>query len=157
VEPAFNAGFLASEDGILPFVGVTVFVPVWPGLGPSLVARGCGTQVGELAFYEGLVGVGVAWEARLENVHARVTLVPAVLASGFRFDDDDDGLSLGPALLLPVDLSLPLGGGVAFTGSIEPGLSRSVLHVVDGDVAVGRDRLFVFIGAGLTFGGPPSE
>ncbi|MDP2339375.1 MAG: hypothetical protein Q8O67_00345 [Deltaproteobacteria bacterium] len=161
VEPAFNAGFLASEDGILPFVGVTVFVPIWPGLGPSLVARGCGTQVGQLSFYEGSVGVGVGWEARLENVHARVTLAPAVLASGFQFvdggGDGDQGLGFGPALLLPLDLSLPLGGGVAFTGSIEPGLSRSVLHVVDGAVAVGRDRLFVFIGAGLTFGGPPSE
>ena len=64
----------------------------------------------------------------------------------------------GAALvLLSLDLSLPLGGGVAFTGSFEPGLARSVVHIVDGAVAVGRDRLFVFVGAGLTFGGPPSD
>lgn len=155
LEPAFNAGFLASDGGLLPFVGLTVFVPIWPGIGPSLVVRGSGTQVGQLLFYEGVVGVGAAWEGRLENVHARITLTPSLLASGFDYDDGDRGLSLGPAILLPIDIALPLGNGVAFTGSVEPGLARSVVHVVEGDVAIGRDRLFVFVGAGLTFGGPP--
>lgn len=156
VEPAFNAGFLASDDGLLPFVGVTIFVPVWPGLGPALVARGSATQLGALSFYEGLLGVGAVWEGRLESVLARLTLTPAVLASGFNEDSGESGLSLGPALLLPLDLALPLGNGIAFTASVEPGLSRRIVHAVDGDV-VGRDRVFVFVGAGLTFGGPPSE
>ena len=157
VAPSLNAGFLASDLDLLPFIGVSVFVPVWPGLGPSLIVRASGTQVGELLFYEGFVGIGAAWEAHLQDVHVRATLTPAVLASGFRFDEGDSGLSFGPGLLLPLELSLPLGNGVAFTGSVEPGLGRTVIHAVDGSYAVGRNRLFVFLGAGLSFGGPPAE
>jgi hypothetical protein len=57
-------------------------------------------------------------------------------------------------VLVPLELGLPLGGGVSFGAVIEPGLAVPVRLVVDDRVETGRDRLFVNVGASLTFGGP---
>lgn len=160
VEPAFNAGFVVSRDSFAPFVGLSLFVPVWPGVGPALVARGAGIQTGQLTAGEAVVGLGPAVETNLGGLRARATLAPGVLVSGSNGagDADLDGgsdVTVGPAVVLPLEVGLPLGGGVSFSLTIEPGLSRPVVYAVDGEVAYARDRAFVYAGAGVNFGGPP--
>lgn len=161
VEPAINAGFLISRDSFAPFVGASVFYPVWPGIGPAVVARVSGLQTGVLTVVEGFVGAGPAFETNLGDLRGRVSFAPGLLVSGYAFDgvttdvDDDSGVSFGPGLVVPLEAGLPLGGGTSFTLTIEPGLGRSIVHVVDGDIAYSRDRAFVYVGAGINFGGPP--
>jgi hypothetical protein len=155
VEPAFNAGFVVSRDSFAPFAGVSVFVPVIAGVGPAVVARVSGVQSGSLGVVEGVVGVGPAFESNLGGLRGRLTIAPGVLVHGYGFSDEDTGVSVGAAVVVPLEAGLPLGGGVTFNLTIEPGLARGVLHVVDGEIGFSRDRAFVYVGAGLDFGGPP--
>ena len=153
VEPSVSAGFLWSSVGIVPYAGLTAFVPIIPGLGPCVVVRGAASDTGRSSFVEGLVGIGPAWEGRLGDMRARISLVPAAIVSSVT-SDTSSGIGTQPGLLVPVELGLPLGSGISFTGFIEPGVSTAVVTVADRQIDTGRDRLFVMIGAGLTFGGP---
>ena len=153
VEPSVAAGFLGSSAGIVPYEGATVFVPIIPGLGPTVVMRGAATDTGRSTYAEGIVGIGAAWEGRLGDMRARVSLVPAAVVTSAH-DATRSAVVLNPGVLLPLEVALPLGNGVSFTGFIEPGVSTAVVTVVDNQIDTGRDRLFVLLGAGLTFGGP---
>ena len=52
-------------------------------------------------------------------------------------------------------LALPLGGGVSFTGVVEPTISTRATYIdASGAVGYARDRFFVFVGVGLDVGGP---
>lgn len=153
MEPSLSAGFLWSSVGIVPYAGLTAFVPIIPGLGPCVVVRGAASDTGRSSFVEGMVGIGPAWEGRLGDMRARISLVPAAIVSSVT-SDSISGIDTQPGLLVPVELGLPLGSGISFTGFIEPGVSTAVVTVADRQIDTGRDRLFVMIGAGLTFGGP---
>ncbi len=153
LEPAIGAGFLWSNTAIVPFVGLTTFVPVIPGVGPTVAVRAGATTTGEASYAEAIVGIGVGLEGKLGNLRARASFVPSAQLSVV---DVGAGAvtTLGPAVIVPLELGLPLGGGVTFTGSIEPGVAAPVSVVVGDEVVTGRDRFFVMLGAGVTFGGP---
>jgi len=153
LEPAISAGFLWSSTAIVPFIGLTTFVPVIPGVGPTIAVRGGAATTGEASYIEGLFGIGVGLEGKLGDLRARASFVPSVQLSAV---DTTAGsaTSIGPAILVPLELGLPLGGGVSFTGTIEPGVAAPVSVVVGDEVVTGRDRFFVMLGAGITFGGP---
>jgi hypothetical protein len=153
LEPAVGAGFVWSSNGIVPFAGATVFVPIIPGVGPVVVARGAGTFVGDVSFAEAMGGIGVAYEGRMGDVRARASLVPTVVLTSLA-DGSDSVVSVTPGAMLPLELGLPLGAGVSFTGTVEPGVAVPVAIVEGGQIVSGRDRLFVMVGAGITFGGP---
>lgn len=155
VEPALAAGFVVSRDSFAPFVGANVFVPILPGVGPAVVVRVSGVQSGTLTVVESAVAVGPAWETQLGGLRARLTVAGGALVHSYGFSADDAGNSVGPVVLVPVEVGLPLGNGVSFDLSFTGGLSRGVNHRVDGVPVYGRDRAFVYVGAGLNFGGPP--
>ncbi len=155
VEPSFNAGFVVSRDSFAPFVGASVFVPILPGVGPAAVVRVSGVQSGTLGVVESVVAVGPALETQLGGLRARLTVAAGALVHSYGYDASDNGNSVGGAVLVPVEVGLPLGNGVSFDLSITGGLSRGVIHAVDDVVAYSRDRAFVYVGAGLNFGGPP--
>jgi hypothetical protein len=153
VEPAVGAGFVWSSNGIVPYAGATVFVPILPGVGPVVIARGAGTILGDTAFAEVMGGIGVAYEGRLGDLRARASLVPTAVMTSVS-DPDGDLFTVTPGAMLPLEVGLPLGGGVSFTGSIEPGVAVPVAITEGNQIVSGRDRLFVMLGAGITFGGP---
>jgi hypothetical protein len=153
VEPAAAAGFVWSGSGMVPFVGVNAFVPIIPGVGPTVAGRLAWTAVGTTAFTEAHVGIGAAWEGRLGELRARVSLIPTAVITAVG-DEAITTTTATPGVLVPLELGLPLGGGVSFGAVIEPGLAVPVRLVVDDRVETGRDRLFVNVGASLTFGGP---
>lgn len=153
LEPSFVGGFVVSRDSFAPFVGAGLFYPVLPGIGPAVVVRVSGVQNGDLGVVEGVVGVGPAFETNLGDLRGRLTVAPGVLVSGYGYNDDS-GVTVGPSVVVPLEAGLPIGGGTSFTLSIEPGVSRAVLHVANGEVAYSRDRVFVYVGAAINFGGP---
>jgi hypothetical protein len=152
VEPGLAGGFLFSGPGVIPFVGLTLFVPVIPGLGPVMLGRGAHAADAAVSFTEGQMGLGLAWEGRLGELRARAGLVPLVVVTAVG-DGGDDVASVTPGVLAPLELGLPLGGGVSFGAVIEPGVAPRA-SVGQGANEVGRDRFFVNVGASLTFGGP---
>jgi riboflavin biosynthesis pyrimidine reductase len=109
--------------------------------------------VGGASFTEGQAGIGVAWEGRLGELRARVALIPTAVVTAVG-DDAITTTVTTPGMLVPLELGLPLGGGVSFGAVIEPGIAAPVRVVVDNRIETGRDRLFVNVGASLTFGGP---
>jgi hypothetical protein len=100
--------------------------------------------VGELAF-AGSLGLSTStgpfvWEARL---------APGVLVHGFSFSGYDSGVSLAPALLVPLSMTAPLGGlDVHITLLL--GASRAVAHTVEARPVWNREALFggVLLGLG---------
>ena len=153
IEPAFAAGFVWSGSGMVPFVGANAFVPVIPGVGPVLAGRVSGASVGAAGFTEAQVGIGAAWEGRLGELRARVSLIPTAVITAVG-GDAIVTTTATPGVLVPLELGLPLGGGVSFGAVVEPGVAVPVRIVVDNRIETGRDRLFVNVGASLTFGGP---
>lgn len=151
--PALAGGFTWSSAGIVPFAGATVFVPIIPGLGPVVAGRVAAGSVGSTTFTEGQVGIGVAWEGRMGELRARAGLVPMAVVTAVG-DNVTSTTAVTPGVLLPLELGLPLGSGVSFSAVLEPGLATPVFLVLNNQVESGRDRLFVNVGAGLTFGGP---
>ena len=153
IEPALSAGFLWSNTAIVPFIGLTAFVPVIPGVGATVAARVGATTTGTASYIEGVFGIGAGFEGKLGGLRARASFVPSAQLSVV--DTGRGGVTtLGPAVIVPLELGLPLGGGVSFTGSIEPGVAAPVSVFVGDEVVTGRDRFFVMLGAGVTFGGP---
>lgn len=153
VEPAVAAGFVWSGSGMVPFVGVNAFVPIIPGVGPVVAGRVAGASAGVASLTEAQVGIGAAWEGRLGELRARVSLIPTAVITAVG-DDAITTTTTTPGVLVPLELGLPLGGGVSFGAVVEPGLAAPVRIIVDNRVETGRDRLFVNVGASLTFGGP---
>lgn len=153
VEPAVVGGFIWSGPGMVPFVGATAFVPIIPGVGPVVAGRLAHAAVGGASFTEGQAGIGVAWEGRLGELRARVALIPTAVVTAVG-DDAITTTVTTPGVLVPLELGLPLGAGVSFGAVIEPGIAAPVRVVVDNRIETGRDRLFVNVGASLTFGGP---
>jgi len=151
VEPAVNAGFGFSGPGLVPFVGMSALVPVIPGLGPTFIARGLWSDVGTVSFAEGMTGIGVGWEGKMGDMRARASFVPTAVVTSV---GGVDGVSVTPGVLVPLEVGLPLGFGMSFTGTFEPGIATPVLLFDGASLETGRDRLFVFVGAGVTFGGP---
>jgi hypothetical protein len=156
VEPAFSAGFLPAPEAFFPWAGVSVFVPVLPGVGPVVVARGLTGGVGSASLVEGLVGVGPAVEGMFGTLRGRAGLAPALRITSVAGSETsaDNVTSAGFAMVAPLELGVPLGSGVSFTISIEPGVTTAVSATVDGTSLRLRDRFFVLVGGGLTFGGP---
>ncbi len=155
LEPALSAGFLWSNVAMVPYLGMTTFVPVIPGVGPTVLLRVGAASTGEASYLEGIFGLGVGLEGKLGDLRARVSIVPSVqLSSVDTTGTVNDVTRLGPAVLVPLELGLPLGSGVSFTGTIEPGIAAPVRVAVGNDVVTGRDRFFVLLGVGVTFGGP---
>lgn len=153
VEPAAAAGFVWSGSGMIPFVGVNAFVPIIPGVGPAVAGRLAWTAVGTTTLTEAQVGIGAAWEGRLGELRARVSLIPTAVMTAVG-DNAITTNTITPGVLVPLELGLPLGGGVSFGAVVEPGLAIPVRLIADERVETGRDRLFVNVGASLTFGGP---
>lgn len=153
VEPALSGGFVWSSAGIVPFGGATIMVPIIPGVGPIVAGRVAGSTVGTSSFLEGMVGIGVGWEGRMGELRARAGLVPAAVVTTVG-DDVASSTTVTPGVLVPLELAVPLGAGVSFGAVIEPGLATPVFLVLGNQVESGRDRLFVNVGASLTFGGP---
>lgn len=153
IEPALSAGFLCSTAGLVPYAGLTAFVPVIPGVGPTVMARGALSTVGDDRFLEGIVGIGVGLEGQVGGLRARASIVPAATISAVS-DAGVDATTVGPAVLVPLELGVPLGGGVSFSGTLEPGVGSAVELGSRADPITGRSRFFVFVGAGITFGGP---
>ncbi len=149
VEPSVSAGFLMSGPGLLPYAGASIFAPIIPGLGPTVIARATGIDTGVATFWEVMSGLGIGWEGKLGDLRARASVVPIAVVTGVGPDT-----ALTPGVLLPLEVGLPLGYGVSFTGSVEPGLANAVLLFDGGTLETGRDRFFVMVGAGITFGGP---
>jgi hypothetical protein len=153
VEPGLAGGFLFSGPGVIPFAGLTLFVPVIPGLGPVALGRGAHAADAAVSFTEGQLGLGLAWEGRLGELRARAGIVPLVVVTALG-DGGADVTSVTPAVLAPLELGLPLGGGVSFGAVVEPGVAPRARVVGQDASEVGRDRFFVNVGASLTFGGP---
>jgi hypothetical protein len=156
VEPAFSAGFSPAPEAFLPWAGVSLFVPVVPGLGPVVVARGVTGGVGSASLVEGLVGAGPAVESMFGNLRGRAALTPALRITSVTGSEAsaDNVTSAGFAVIVPLEIGVPLGGGVSFTVSVEPGVTTAVPATVDGTSLRLRDRFFLLVGGGLTFGGP---
>lgn len=156
VEPAFSAGFSPGAEAFLPWAGLTLFVPVLPGLGPVVVARGMTGGVVGAGLVEGYVGAGPAIEGMFGTLRGRAGLVPALRVSSVSGSEAaaDNTTSAGFAVLAPLELGVPLGGGVSFTVAVEPGVTTAVSATVEGASLRLRDRFFVMVGGGLTFGGP---
>jgi hypothetical protein len=159
IEPAVSAGFQFSGPAVLPVAGLTAFVPVIPGVGPLLAVRGAHAADGAASFTEGQLGLGVAWEGRVGELRARAGLAPMVVITALTDEGggDDGGDGGAPrvtaGVLAPLELGLPLGGGVSVGVVVEPGIAPQA-RVGQGPSELGRDRLFVNVGASLTFGGP---
>ena len=151
--PALSGGFVWSSAGIVPFAGATVFVPIIPSVGPVVAGRVAHSTVGATGFTEAQVGIGVAWEGRMGELRARAGLVPTAVVTAVG-DEVGSTTAVTPGVLLPLELGLPLGSGVSFSATVEPGLATPVFLVLGNEVESGRDRLFVNVGAGLAFGGP---
>jgi hypothetical protein len=169
VEPAVSAGFVLVGDSMVPWAGATAFSPLYFSTGPLVAGRVLGTTTGLLDVIEGVVGAGIGWQGRLGDVRARAGLVPGLLfsratrpaaaQSGRGGDDAARPATIADvtstAVMVPLELALPLGGGVSFTGVVEPTISTKATYVDDsGAVAYARDRFFVFVGVGLDVGGP---
>lgn len=152
IEPALSGGFLFSEPGVAPMAGLTAFVPVIPGVGPIIAARGAHTTDGAASFTEGQLGLGLAWEGRVGELRARAGLAPMLVVTAL--DDGDSGTArVTGGVLVPLELGIPLGGGVSVGVVVEPGVAPRA-RVGQGTTELGRDRVFVNVGASLTFGGP---
>lgn len=156
VEPAFAAGFSPAPEAFLPWAGLSLFVPVLPGLGPVVVGRAVTGGVGSASLVEGFVGAGPAIEGLFGTLRGRAALVPALRVTSVAGSETtaDNVTSAGFAVVAPLELGVPLGSGVSFTVSLEPGVTTAVSATVDGASVRLRDRFFVLVGGGLTFGGP---
>jgi hypothetical protein len=168
VEPSLSAGFVLAGDAMVPWAGATAFAPLYFSAGPVVAGRVLGVSTGALDVVEGVVGAGVGWQGRLGEARARASVVPGLLISDGRRPSGTlvtpggtVGLpgGVGPltstAVMVPLELALPLGGGVSFTGVVEPAISTEAAYVDDtGVVAYSRNRVFVFVGIGLDVGGP---
>jgi hypothetical protein len=168
VEPSLSAGFVLAGDAMVPWAGATAFAPLYFSAGPVVAGRVLGLSTGTLDVVEGVIGAGVGWQGRLGEARARASVVPGLLFSRARLgsgatptpdgglvDAGGPGDVLATAVVLPLELGLPLGGGVSFSFVVEPTVSTTVNYAdVDGAVAYGRNRLFVFVGAGVDVGGP---
>jgi hypothetical protein len=155
VEIGASGGFLLTQDALSPWVAASVYVPVLSGVGVGVVGGVTGVAEAGVTVVEGVAGVGPVLETALGGLRARATLAPGVLVSGYDVEGGDNGVTVGPAVLVPLEVGLPLGGGVSFDLVITPGLSRAVIHFVGNETVYARDRVFLNVGAGITFGGPP--
>ncbi len=155
MEPALAGGFVFVDDGVVPWAGGSAFAPLFFSAGPLAAARVLWTSNAGVDVVEGVVGAGAAWQGRLGEARVRLGVVPALLWSHAAVAGEDDVVdAFAPAVLVPLEVGLPLGGGVSMSAYVEPLLAPSIRHVTDGGLAYGRDRVVVLLGVGLDVGGP---
>lgn len=168
IEPSAAAGFVLAGDALVPWAGATAFAPLFFSAGPVVASRVLGQSTGSLDVIEAVVGAGVGWQGHLGEARARASVVPGVLVSAARPPSGavvapggsvglpgGNGPLLSAAVIVPLELGLPLGGGVSFTGFVEPSIATAVAYPDDnGVIGYARNRLFVFVGVGLDVGGP---
>lgn len=153
VEPSIAGGFVFTNDAMVPWVGATAFTPLLFSAGPVIAARALWSSDAGVDVVESLWGVGVGWQGRLGEARARLSIVPALMWSHAAVAGDRADALL-PAVMAPLELGLPLGGGVSMSAYIEPTVAPSVTYAANGEAAYARDRLSILVGVGLDVGGP---
>jgi hypothetical protein len=162
VVPSLQLGLAVSDQGVFPVAVVDAFVPIIPTIGPwvRVAAGGTAGSYGLLAG-ELMAGVGAGVEGQLGGVHGRAGVMPVVGLHAYRVVGSSPlpGTPPSPVPLLglwaPIEVELPLGGGIHAIVGATLGYTNAVAHRINGEDAFGRGRLYALMTFGLLLGGAP--